>query len=57
MTSDFMGVTIVTSIMGFLRTWLHVPLPLVFAEYLSQERYVNAMKLSYQIDINTSYSI
>jgi hypothetical protein len=35
---DFNGMAIITAIMGFLRTWVHVPLPLVFAEYLSQER-------------------
>lgn len=29
---------IITAIMGFLRTWIHVPLPLVFSEYLSQAR-------------------
>lgn len=38
---DFVNVAILTGVMGFFRTWLHVPLPLVFAEYLSQERYVN----------------
>lgn len=27
-----------TAAMGFLRTWIHVPLPLVFAEYLPKER-------------------
>lgn len=37
---DFVNVAILTGVMGFFRTWLHVPLPLVFAEYLSQERYV-----------------
>lgn len=35
---DFYGMAIVTAIMGFLRTWIHVPLPLVFSEYLPQER-------------------
>lgn len=25
--------------MGFLRTWIHVPLPLVFGDYLPPERY------------------
>ncbi|XP_037919162.1 monocarboxylate transporter 9 isoform X2 [Hermetia illucens] len=36
---DFRGVAIMTIIIGFLKTWLHVPLPLVFAEYLSKERF------------------
>lgn len=36
---DFNEMLAVTAFMGFLRTWLHVPLPLVFAEYLSSERY------------------
>lgn len=35
---DFYGMAIITAIMGFLRTWIHVPLPLVFSEYLSQAR-------------------
>lgn len=37
-TFSFIGVAAVTAIMGFLRTWIHVPLPLVFAEYLKPER-------------------
>lgn len=36
---DFNGMLAVTAFMGFLRTWLHVPLPLVLAEYLPAERY------------------
>lgn len=35
---DFIGMAAITAILGFFRTWIHVPLPLVFAEYLSQER-------------------
>lgn len=31
--------SIITAVMGFLRTWIHVPLPLIFAEYLPKERY------------------
>lgn len=37
--NDFLGVAIITVIMGFLRTWIHVPLPLVFGDYLPPERY------------------
>lgn len=36
---DFYEMLAVTAVMGFLRTWIHVPLPLVFAEYLPSERY------------------
>lgn len=36
--SDFNGMLAVTAFMGFLRTWLHVPLPLVFAAHLPSER-------------------
>lgn len=37
---DFNSMLAVTAFMGFVRTWLHVPLPLVFAEYLPSERYI-----------------
>lgn len=37
--SEFLSVAVVTAVMGFLRTWIHVPLPLVFGDYLSRERY------------------
>ena len=36
---EFNAIAIITAIMGFLRTWIHVPLSLVFAEYLPQKRY------------------
>lgn len=36
---DFQGMAIITAVMGFLRTWIHVPLPLVFGEYLPKERW------------------
>lgn len=29
-----------TTLMGFFRTWIHVPLPLVYGEYLPRERQV-----------------
>ncbi|KAH8291650.1 hypothetical protein KR018_010117, partial [Drosophila ironensis] len=38
--TDFAGMSLITALIGFLRTWLHVPLPLVFADYLSKERWV-----------------
>lgn len=37
--NDFLGMAIMTAVMGFLRTWIHVPLPLVFGDYLPPERY------------------
>ncbi|KAG4068744.1 hypothetical protein HA402_002435 [Bradysia odoriphaga] len=37
--SEFLGISIVTAVMGFLRTWIHVPLPLVFGDYLKTERF------------------
>ncbi|GAB0097094.1 uncharacterized protein DMENIID0001_126920 [Sergentomyia squamirostris] len=36
---DFTGMAFIIGIMGFLRTWIHVPLPLVFAEYLPEKRF------------------
>jgi len=36
--TEFTGMAYITAVIGFLRTWLHVPLPLVFADYLSKER-------------------
>ncbi|CAO1399339.1 unnamed protein product [Diamesa hyperborea] len=36
---DFTGMAVITAVMGFLRTWIHVPLPLIFAEILTQERF------------------
>ncbi|XP_059618542.1 monocarboxylate transporter 9 [Phlebotomus argentipes] len=36
---DFNGMAFIIGIMGFLRTWIHVTLPLVFAEHLPQERF------------------
>lgn len=38
---DYTGMLAVTAVMGFFRTWIHVPLPLVFAEHLPTERYVD----------------
>jgi MCP family monocarboxylic acid transporter-like MFS transporter 9 len=43
--TDFAGVAIITAILGFLRTWIHVTLPLVFAEHLTQERFASGYGL------------
>lgn len=34
-----MGMTIIAAMMSFFRTWMHLPVPLVFADYLPQERF------------------
>lgn len=38
---DFKGLAIVSSVMGFLKTLVFLPTPLVLAEYLSKERYAH----------------
>ncbi|XP_062140244.1 monocarboxylate transporter 7 [Drosophila sulfurigaster albostrigata] len=43
--TDFMGMACVTAVLGFLRTWIHVPLPLVFADYLPKERFASGYGL------------
>ncbi|XP_016949632.1 monocarboxylate transporter 7 [Drosophila biarmipes] len=43
--TDFTGMAYITAVIGFLRTWLHVPLPLVFADYLSKERFATGYGL------------
>uniref|UniRef100_A0A1A9ZB14 Major facilitator superfamily (MFS) profile domain-containing protein n=1 Tax=Glossina pallidipes TaxID=7398 RepID=A0A1A9ZB14_GLOPL len=42
---DFKNMAIITAVMGFLRTWIHVPLPLVFAEYLPKDRFATGYGL------------
>lgn len=37
-TFTFRGMVIVAAAMGFIRTWLHVPVSLTFAEHLPKER-------------------
>lgn len=37
-TSNYYGILAVIAVLGFIRTWLHVPLVLIFAEYLPTER-------------------
>ncbi|KAH8275744.1 hypothetical protein KR026_004448, partial [Drosophila bipectinata] len=43
--TEFTGMACITAVIGFLRTWLHVPLPLVFADYLSKERFATGYGL------------
>uniref|UniRef100_A0A182IPW6 Major facilitator superfamily (MFS) profile domain-containing protein n=1 Tax=Anopheles atroparvus TaxID=41427 RepID=A0A182IPW6_ANOAO len=54
---DFYGMAIVTAIMGFLRTWIHVPMPLVFSEYLSQERFPSGYGLFMFLQGNITFAI
>lgn len=35
---DFMGLSIASAAMGFLKTFIHLPVPLVLAEHLPEER-------------------
>lgn len=39
--SDYLGMIIITAIMFFFHTWLYLPIQLVLAEYLPEERYVS----------------
>ncbi|XP_017036463.1 monocarboxylate transporter 7 [Drosophila kikkawai] len=43
--TEFVGMACITAVIGFLRTWLHVPLPLVFADYLPKERFATGYGL------------
>lgn len=43
--NDFIGMAIITAILGFLRAWLHVTLSLVFGEYLPQKRFASGYAL------------
>ncbi|CAD7091335.1 unnamed protein product [Hermetia illucens] len=36
---DFWAMAGLTAIIGFFKTWMHIPMPLVFAEYLPKERF------------------
>lgn len=37
--TDYLGMIIITAIMYFFHTWLYLPIQLVLAEYLPEERY------------------
>ncbi|XP_055611499.1 monocarboxylate transporter 7 [Uranotaenia lowii] len=54
---DFYGMAIITAIMGFLRTWIHVPLPLVFSEYLSQKRFPSGYGLFMFLQGNITFAV
>ncbi|XP_055713264.1 monocarboxylate transporter 9 [Phlebotomus papatasi] len=54
---DFNGMAFIIGIMGFLRTWIHVPLPLVFAEYLPQERFPSGYGLFMAISGNIGFIV
>jgi len=56
-TFDFIGMSAVTALMGFFRTWLHVPLPLVFAEYLPIERFPSGYGLFMFLQGNIMFAI
>ncbi|XP_017064878.1 uncharacterized protein LOC108103766 [Drosophila eugracilis] len=43
--TEFVGMACITAVIGFLRTWVHVPLPLVFADYLPKERFATGYGL------------
>nr|XP_014097240.2 monocarboxylate transporter 9 [Bactrocera oleae] len=46
-----------TAAMGFLRTWIHVPLPLVFAEYLPKERFATGYGLFMFLQGNIMFAV
>uniref|UniRef100_A0A1Q3FJ07 Putative monocarboxylate transporter n=1 Tax=Culex tarsalis TaxID=7177 RepID=A0A1Q3FJ07_CULTA len=54
---DFYGMAIITAIMGFLRTWIHVPLPLVFSEYLSPARFPSGYGLFMFLQGNITFAV
>ncbi|XP_055642216.1 monocarboxylate transporter 7 [Toxorhynchites rutilus septentrionalis] len=54
---DFYGMAIITAIMGFLRTWIHVPLPLVFSEYLPQQRFPSGYGLFMFLQGNITFAV
>ncbi|XP_037813118.1 monocarboxylate transporter 7 [Lucilia sericata] len=54
---DFKSMSIITAVMGFLRTWIHVPLPLIFAEYLPKERFASGYGLFMFLQGNIMFAI
>lgn len=36
--NDFIGIAAVTGAIGFFRAWIHVPIPIVFGDYLTPAR-------------------
>ncbi|KAL5278633.1 hypothetical protein ACFFRR_003331 [Megaselia abdita] len=55
--TDFTAMAIMTGILGFLKTWIHVPLPLVFAEYLPAERFASGYGLFMFLQGNLMFAI
>ncbi|XP_005186890.2 monocarboxylate transporter 9 [Musca domestica] len=55
--SSFKGMAIITAVMGFLRTWIHVPLPLIFAEYLPKERFATGYGLFMFMQGNVMFAV
>ncbi|XP_017050334.1 monocarboxylate transporter 9 [Drosophila ficusphila] len=55
--TEFVSMACITAVIGFLRTWLHVPLPLVFADYLSKERFATGYGLFMFIQGNGMFLI
>ncbi|CAD6995604.1 unnamed protein product [Ceratitis capitata] len=54
---NFRDMAFTTAAMGFLRTWIHVPLPLVFAEYLPKERFATGYGLFMFLQGNIMFAI
>ncbi|XP_055912908.1 monocarboxylate transporter 7 [Eupeodes corollae] len=54
---DYVNMAIVTAIMGFLRTWIHVTMPLVIGEYLSTERFSSGYGLFMFLQGNITFLI
>ncbi|XP_055370805.1 monocarboxylate transporter 7 [Condylostylus longicornis] len=54
---DYTGMAVITAIMGFLRTWIHVTLPLVFGEYLPKERFPSGYGLFMFLQGNITFLI
>lgn len=54
---SYVDMACTTAAMGFLRTWIHVPLPLVFAEYLPKERFATGYGLFMFLQGNIMFAI
>ncbi|XP_036337001.1 monocarboxylate transporter 13 [Rhagoletis pomonella] len=54
---NFRDIACATTVMGFLRTWIHVPLPLVFAEYLPNDRFATGYGLFMFLQGNITFAI
>ncbi|XP_011203888.2 monocarboxylate transporter 9 [Bactrocera dorsalis] len=54
---SYVDMACTTAAMGFLRTWIHVPLPLVFAEYLPKERFATGYGLFMFLQGNIMFAV